>query len=85
MVKKTVTIGMANGLDASEIAVLVQKSCKYSASVHLQIGTKKVNAKSIMGMLNICEAKGTEVTIICDGSDEEKALNDIAAYIESGK
>ncbi|HAL02765.1 MAG TPA: HPr family phosphocarrier protein [Lachnospiraceae bacterium] len=85
MLKKTVTIGMANGLDANEIAVLVQKSCKYSASVHLQIGTKKVNAKSIMGMLNICEAKGTEITLICDGSDEEKALNDIAAYIESGK
>ncbi len=81
MVKKTVTIGMANGLDASEIAVLVQKSCKYSASVHLQIGTKKVNAKSIMGMMSLGMANGDEVEVSAEGDDEEAALSGVCKFL----
>lgn len=85
MVEKSVDVGLENGLDANVIAVLVQRACKHSATVHLQIDTKKVNAKSIMGMMNMCVSKGSPITIICDGEDEEAAIADIEAYITTGK
>lgn len=85
MLEKKVNVGLENGLDANVIAILVQKACKYTCSVHLQVDTKKVNAKSIMGMMNMCVSKGSEISIICDGSDEKNAVEDMEAYITTGK
>lgn len=85
MLEKKVNVGLENGLDANVIAVLVQRACKYNCGVYLQVDTKKVNAKSIMGMMNMCVSKGSEIKIICDGTDEEKATADIEEYIVNGK
>lgn len=85
MLEKKVNVGLENGLDANVIAVLVQKACKYNSGVYLQVDTKKVNAKSIMGMMNMCVSNGTEIKVICDGADEEAAITDIEEYIVNGK
>lgn len=47
----------------------------------MEIAEKKVNAKSIMGMMSLGIAEGESVTIIADGADEEKAVEDITRYL----
>lgn len=85
MIQEKIVVGLENGLDVGVIANIVQRACKYSCSVYFQSQGRKVNAKSIMGMMNMGVAKGGEVTVICDGADEEAAKNDIETYIKTGK
>ena len=83
MIQKSVTVGLADGLDASVIASMVQLACKHTCTVHLKTEGKTVNAKSIMGMMNMAVAKGGVMTIICDGEDEETALKNIESFVQS--
>lgn len=80
MIKKTVTIN-CEGLEARPIAMLVQKASQFSSKVHIEIGNKKVNAKSIMGMMSLSVCGGDEVVIVTEGADEEVAANEIEAYL----
>lgn len=82
MVEKRVTVERKDGLDAAMIAVLVQHACKYESKVYIKADDKKVNAKSIMGMMNIGVCKGGEVTIYAEGSDEESAVSEIVSYLQ---
>lgn len=83
MVEKKVTVQRQDGLDAAMIAVLVQHACKYESKIYLESEDKKVNAKSIMGMMNIGVCRGREVTIYADGKDEADALKEIDEYLTS--
>jgi phosphotransferase system HPr (HPr) family protein len=74
MMEKTVIVKNEAGLDPGRIAVMVQTACKFESSVHLKKDDRKVNAKSIMGMMNMAVPKGGEVTIIAEGPDEEAAI-----------
>ncbi len=80
MIKKAVTIN-CEGLEARPIAMLVQKASQFSSKVHIEVGTKKVNAKSIMGMMSLSVCGGDEVLIVTEGEDEEAAANEIEAYL----
>lgn len=80
MVKKSVIIQCA-GLEARPIAMLVQKASQFDSTVHIEIGTKKVNAKSIMGMMSLSVCGGDEVVVITNGTDEEVAANEIKSYL----
>lgn len=80
MIKKMVTIN-CEGLEARPIAMLVQKASQFSSKVHIEIGTKKVNAKSIMGMMSLSVCGGDKVQVITEGEDEEAAANEIEAYL----
>lgn len=81
MLKKKITVQKADGLDADMIAVLVQRACKFESRIYLESDDKKVNAKSIMGMMNIGVCKGGEVTVYAEGSDEETAMKEIETYL----
>lgn len=81
MLKKKITVQKADGLDADMIAVLVQRACKFESKIYLESDDKKVNAKSIMGMMNIGVCKGGEVTVYAEGSDEENAMKEIETYL----
>ena len=80
MIKKAVTIN-CEGLEARPIAMLVQKASQFSSTVHIEIGNKKVNAKSIMGMMSLSVCGGDEVVIVTEGADEDAAANEIEAYL----
>ena len=80
MIKTTVTIN-CEGLEARPIAMLVQKASQFSSKVHIEVGTKKVNAKSIMGMMSLSVRSGDEVVIITDGADEAEAAKEIKTYL----
>lgn len=81
MVKKTVTVELASGLEARPVAMLVQLSSQYESNIYVEIESKRVNAKSIMGMMTLGLVAGEQITIIADGSDEEQAVSEIEKYL----
>lgn len=81
MVRKEVTVQREDGLEARPIAVLVQKASQFASTVHIEVGTKKINAKSIMGMMSLSVCSGDAVTVVTEGSDEEAAATEIQAYL----
>ena len=80
MIRRSVTIN-CEGLEARPIAMLVQKASQYSSTVHIEIGTKKVNAKSIMGMMSLSVCGGEELVVVTEGKDEEAAADEIESYL----
>ncbi|MBE5850088.1 MAG: HPr family phosphocarrier protein [Lachnospiraceae bacterium] len=81
MTKKDTVIRLENGLEARPIALLVQVASQYESSVYLEYGDKRVNAKSIMGMMTLVLVAGDTVTVTADGSDEEMAVDAIVTYL----
>ena len=78
MITKKIKIQIQNGLEARPVAVLVQVASQFNSSIYVESGAKKVNAKSIMGMMALQShqpGKGTNLTLIAEGDDEEKFLS----------
>ncbi|MEG0439582.1 HPr family phosphocarrier protein [Solibacillus cecembensis] len=82
MVEKQVEVKLKSGLQARQAALFVQEANRYTSDVFLQKDHKKVNAKSIMGIMSLAVAKGTVVTLRAEGHDEEKALDALQVLIE---
>lgn len=83
MVTKKILIKIPTGLEARPVALLVQVASQYESNIYVECDEKKVNAKSIMGMMSLGLAAGEEVTVIADGSDEEVAMDNIEKYLSS--
>ena len=81
MITKSIEIKLPRGLEARPVAELVQLASKYDSVVHIEAQSKKVNAKSIMGMMTLNLASGEEVTVIAEGSDEESAVADLEKFL----
>ncbi|HIZ66015.1 MAG TPA: HPr family phosphocarrier protein [Candidatus Blautia pullicola] len=81
MIRKPITIGISSGLEARPIALLVQVASQYSSNIYLESEEKKVNAKSIMGMMSLGLDVGEKVTVSIEGSDEEEAMQGIEEYL----
>lgn len=84
MKSKEITIRLENGLEARPVAMLVQVASKYESSIYLEAGNKRVNAKSIMGMMSLGLDTGEKVNVFAEGADEEAAIVGIENYL-SGK
>lgn len=83
MVTKKITIKIASGLDARPVALLVQVASQYESSIYVECENKKVNAKSIMGMMSLGLSAGEEVVVTANGVDEEAAIENIEKYLSS--
>ena len=81
MIKKPITIHLSTGLEARPVAQLVQVASQFNSEIYVEIGRKKVNAKSIMGMMSLKLQKGEDVTIVADGQDEEAAVSGVATFL----
>ncbi len=81
MTTKVVQVSLQEGVDARPMAMLVQVASQYEASIYIEHKTKRVNAKSIMGMMTLALKNGDEVTVVTDGSDEDKAAEHIGNYL----
>ena len=82
--KKGVVVNMQNDLEARPIALLVQKANQFSSQIYMESGdNKRVNVKSIMGMMTLDLPVGEQVVVTADGVDEEKAVNDIEKYLSN--
>ena len=84
MITRNVTIQNAVGLHARPATFFIQKANTYKSTVWVEKDDRKVNAKSLLGVLSLGIAKGMTVTLIADGQDEENALAGLAALIDSG-
>ena len=85
MIKRPVTIRNSMDMESRPIAHLVQEASQYSSQVYIEMGTKKINAKSIMGMMSLDLSEGTSLTVVAEGADEENAVNGVEAFLVSGK
>ena len=84
MLRKSILINRPHGLVGRPIAELVQVASKYESRVYLEHGSRKVNAKSIMGMMSLEAVSGEQVEVMIDGNDEENAMKEIAAFLCQG-
>ncbi|KXZ17333.1 phosphocarrier protein Chr [Bacillus nakamurai] len=82
MVQEKVEVRLKTGLQARPAALFVQEANRYVSDVFLEKNGKKVNAKSIMGLMSLAVSTGTEVTLIADGEDEKEALEKLTAYVQ---
>lgn len=80
--KQTVEIALKTGLQARPAAQFVQEANKYSSDIFLEKDGKRVNAKSIMGLMSLAMGKGTTITIETKGSDEQEALQALAEFVQ---
>ena len=83
MITKTIKIQIPTGLEARPVAVFVQVASQFESSIHVEVDNKKVNAKSIMGMMTLGLNMGEEVTVTASGADEEAAMADIEKYLSA--
>ena len=72
------------GLHARAAAQLVQTANRFQSEVFVEKDGTRVNAKSIMGVLTLAAAKGTKITVSCEGADAEPAMAMIGKLIEAG-
>ena len=81
MIKKPVRIMSSDGLEARPIAMLVQVANQFESDIYIESGTRRINAKSIMGMMTLGLDAGESVTVSADGADEETAMEMVEAYL----
>jgi len=81
MITKTMKVQLDGGLEARPVAVLVQVASQFESSVYVESEGRKVNAKSIMGMMTLGLASGEPVTVEADGKDEQAAVESIEKYL----
>ena len=79
--RKEMVVQLAGGLEARPIAVLVQVASQFESSIYLEADEKRVNAKSIMGMMTLALKAGEKLIVEANGSDEEAAIEGIEKYI----
>lgn len=84
MVSTKLTIINPTGLHLRPISVLCNRTIDYKSTITIRMGTKSVNAKSVLGVLSACVKSGDEIELICEGPDESEALEVISGMIKSG-
>lgn len=81
MTKKTIEIKLRNGLEARPVAVLVQVASQHDSTIYIEAEGKKVNAKSIMGMMSLGLDSGEMVVVTAEGEDEQAAVDNIEKFL----
>jgi len=83
MISKKAVISNQVGLHARPATFFIQKANEFSCSIWIEKDDRKVNAKSLLGVLSMEIVKGAEITIIADGPDEDKAVEVLAELASS--
>ena len=85
MLEKSFKITNVTGLDAKMSSLVVTRSSKFVSKITLQLEELQVDLKSIMGVMSLNIHKGEVITIICSGSDEAEALDELSVVINESK
>jgi len=83
MTTETITICNRAGIHARPAALLVQATKDFSCNIYIEKGNNRINAKSIMGIITLGAAYGTELKIIADGEGEEEAVKTLVRLFVS--
>lgn len=84
MVKKKVTVKNPSGLHLRPAGILCKEAMKFKSLVTFDYAGGSANAKSVLSVLGACVKCGDEIQLVCEGTDEEEALQSIAGAIEAG-
>ena len=85
MIEKSIKIQLNGGLEARPVAMLVQVASQHESSVYIMSEGRKVNAKSMMGMMSLALDTGESVPVSADGKDEQQAIQSIEEYLSGSK
>lgn len=83
MYTKTAVVDNQVGLHARPATFFIQKANEFKSSIWVEVEERRVNAKSLLGVLSLGIVKGTEITLIANGPDEEEAVEALAALLAS--
>ena len=83
MVSSEVAVQNSVGLHARPATFFIQRANEFKSSIWVEKDERRVNAKSLLGVLSLGIVKGTSISIIADGSDEEEAVQTLVELIES--
>ena len=83
MYSKEVAVNNSLGLHARPATFFIQKANEYRSSIWVEKDERRVNAKSLLGVLSLGVTKGSSITIIAEGADEELAVNGLKDLIEN--
>ncbi|RNB74705.1 HPr family phosphocarrier protein [Brevibacillus panacihumi] len=81
MVQQQVTVKLKTGLQARPAAFFVQEANRFAAEVFVEKDNKKVNAKSIMGIMSLAISSGTDITISAEGPDANQAVSSLTQLV----
>lgn len=81
MIEKKVLVNLEQGLQARVAAQFVKEANEYEADIYLEKDNKKINAKSIMGLMSLVIVTNESITLYADGEDEESAINHLTSFI----
>ena len=84
MVSKDTVVVDKMGLHMRPANKFISAMTKYRSDITIDIGSNKINGKSIMNIMAACIKYGSHITIICDGEDEQAMLDEAVSLIESG-
>ena len=83
MVAKEITVKNEVGLHARPATYFIQKANEFKSGIWVEKEERRVNAKSLLGVLSLGIVKGTAITVIADGADETEAVEALAALIDN--
>lgn len=83
MSTKEAVINNQVGLHARPATFFIQKANEFKSSIWIEKDERRVNAKSLLGVLSLGIVKGTTVTLVADGADEQEAIDTLTALINS--
>ncbi len=84
MISREITITNSIGLHARPATFFIQKANAYKSSIWVEKDDRRVNAKSLLGVLSLGIAQGMTVTLIADGQDESMALDGLFELVDKG-
>ena len=84
MVSKTISIVNPAGFHLRPAGILCREAASYQASVHFVYKNATYNAKSVLSVLGSCVRYGDVIELICEGEDEEEALEGVSKVLENG-
>jgi phosphocarrier protein len=83
MTERIVVVQNRAGIHARPAAIVVQETKNFSSNIYFEMGKDRINAKSIMGVITLGAAYGTEIKIIAEGEDEKKAVEALVRLFEA--
>jgi phosphocarrier protein len=83
MVEQTVTVSNRAGIHARPSSIIAENTQQFKCSIYLTQGKTKINAKSILGIITLGAMYNSQITITCDGQDEQQALDLLVHLFES--
>ena len=82
MFNVTTVVKCASGLHNKQATYFIQKANDFRSSIWIEADERRINAKSLLGVLSMAIVSGTEVTLCAEGPDEEEAVNTLADMLE---